>query len=83
MLTEFDRHYAHFREHGGKDILGKWRELSGTLGRCIKVQLRDEQVEGTAHDIDDDGSLVVDIGGGKLRSIAYGDVTILRAAARQ
>ena len=83
VLSEFDRHYVHFRQHGGKDILGKWRELSGTLGRRIKVQLRDEQVEGTAHDIDDDGSLLVDVGGGKLRSIAYGDVTILRAATRQ
>jgi BirA family biotin operon repressor/biotin-[acetyl-CoA-carboxylase] ligase len=83
VLSEFDKHYAHFREHGGEDILDRWRRLSGTLGRRVKIQLRDEQVEGVAHDIDDDGSLIIDLGGGSLRSIAYGDVTILRPAAKQ
>lgn len=78
VLREFDRQYVNFREHGGGNILTQWRKLSGTLGKHVKVQLRDEHIEGIAQDVDDDGSLIIDVGGGSVKSIAYGDVTILR-----
>jgi BirA family biotin operon repressor/biotin-[acetyl-CoA-carboxylase] ligase len=83
VLREFDGHYSHFRNHGSDDILDHWRRLSGTLGNRVMIQLRDEQIEGVAIDVDDDGSLIVDLGDGTTRSIAYGDVTILRKAASQ
>ncbi len=78
LLRELDNQYQDFREHGSVNIIRQWRERSCTLGRHVKVQLREDIVEGTARDLDDDGSLLVEVGNGKLRSIAYGDVTILR-----
>jgi BirA family biotin operon repressor/biotin-[acetyl-CoA-carboxylase] ligase len=77
-LRELDRQYADFKDRGGGDLLSRWRELSCTLGRRVKAQLRDERLEGVAVDLDDDGSLILDVGGGVMRTVAYGDVTILR-----
>lgn len=78
VLREFDDQYVHFKKHGGRNILKRWRELSCTLGQRVKVQLREGVVEGIAQDLDDDGSLIVEVDGGALRSVAYGDVTIVR-----
>lgn len=78
LLRELDTQYQDFREHGSVNIVEQWRERSCTLGQHVKVQLREDVVEGTARDLDDDGSLLVEVGSGELRSIAYGDVTILR-----
>ncbi len=83
VLRKLDALYVDFKERGGEDILGLWRKLSCTLGRRVTVQLRDERLEGVARDVDDDGSLILDVGGGVLKSISYGDVTILRAASRR
>ena len=41
------------------DILARWRELSDTIGRRVRVEVPDQVVEGTAEDIDATGSLVV------------------------
>jgi BirA family biotin operon repressor/biotin-[acetyl-CoA-carboxylase] ligase len=81
ILREFDRQYMDFSKSDGSEILDRWRALSGTLGKRVKVQLRDGKVEGVAKDVENDGSLIIDVGGGSLRSVAYGDVTILRGSA--
>ena len=78
VLHEFDEQYAQFSKHGGEGVLSQWRELSCTLGKHVRIQLRNASVEGVAKDLDDDGSLIVEEKGGGLRSVAYGDVTILR-----
>ena len=41
-------------------VLARWRELSDTLGKKVRVELPDRIVEGTALDIDASGALVVD-----------------------
>ncbi|HEX9475119.1 MAG TPA: biotin--[acetyl-CoA-carboxylase] ligase [Candidatus Dormibacteraeota bacterium] len=41
-------------------VLERWRELSDTIGRRVRVELPDRVVEGIAQDIDASGSLVVD-----------------------
>jgi BirA family biotin operon repressor/biotin-[acetyl-CoA-carboxylase] ligase len=41
-------------------VLARWRELSDTLGKRVRVELPDRVVEGTANDIDASGALVVD-----------------------
>lgn len=78
ILRELDDCYLDFRKRGGGRILGEWRELTCTLGRRVKVQLRDGSIEGIARELDDDGSLIIELDDGTLRQIAYGDVTILR-----
>ncbi len=42
------------------EVLARWRELSDTIGRRVRVDLPDRVVEGWAQDVDVAGSLVVD-----------------------
>jgi BirA family biotin operon repressor/biotin-[acetyl-CoA-carboxylase] ligase len=51
-------------------LLARWRELSDTLGKKVRVELPDRIVEGIASDIDASGALVVDgvlVSAGSLR----------------
>jgi BirA family transcriptional regulator, biotin operon repressor / biotin---[acetyl-CoA-carboxylase] ligase len=43
-----------------EDILARWRQLSDTLGRKVRVELPGRSFEGTAQDIDMRGELIVD-----------------------
>ncbi|SRR6266567_4601240 len=54
------------------DVLARWRELSDTIGRRVRVELPDRAVEGTAEDIDATGSLVV-----QGVPVSAGSVTVL------
>ncbi len=42
------------------EVLGRWRQLSDTLGRRVRVELPDRTFEGVAEDIDAQGELIVD-----------------------
>jgi BirA family biotin operon repressor/biotin-[acetyl-CoA-carboxylase] ligase len=42
------------------EVLTRWRELSDTLGRKVRVELPDRVLEGNAQDIDARGELIVD-----------------------
>jgi BirA family biotin operon repressor/biotin-[acetyl-CoA-carboxylase] ligase len=42
------------------DVLGRWRELSDTIGRNVRVQLPGRSFEGVAQDINERGELIVD-----------------------
>jgi BirA family transcriptional regulator, biotin operon repressor / biotin---[acetyl-CoA-carboxylase] ligase len=42
------------------DVLDRWRELSDTLGRRVRVELPGKVIEGTAQDIGSGGELIVD-----------------------
>lgn len=60
-----------------KEILDRWRQLSTTIGRQVRVELPGRTIDGTAEDIDDDGSLVVD-----GEPVSAGDVIHVRPRAR-
>jgi BirA family transcriptional regulator, biotin operon repressor / biotin---[acetyl-CoA-carboxylase] ligase len=55
-------------------IAQRWRELSDTIGRSVRVELPGRVIEGLAEDIAEDGSLIV---GGE--HVNAGDVIHLRA----
>ena len=59
---------------GPDEVLGRWRQLSDTLGRRVRVELPSGTVEGVAEDIDSSGALLVD-----GTPISVGDVIHLRA----
>jgi BirA family biotin operon repressor/biotin-[acetyl-CoA-carboxylase] ligase len=42
------------------EVLNRWRELSDTLGRRVRVELPDRSFEGVAQDINPRGELIVD-----------------------
>jgi len=45
---------------GADEVLARWRELSDTLGRRVRVEQSGTTVEGTAEDIGQQGELIVD-----------------------
>ncbi|HSS93602.1 MAG TPA: bifunctional biotin--[acetyl-CoA-carboxylase] synthetase/biotin operon repressor, partial [Candidatus Dormibacteraeota bacterium] len=55
-----------------EQVVARWRELSDTIGKRVRVELPDRIVEGIAEDIDATGSLVVD---GK--PVSAGSLTVL------
>ena len=54
------------------DVLARWRDLSDTIGKRVRVELPDRVIEGIAGDIDETGNLVVD---GVL--VSAGSLTVL------
>jgi BirA family biotin operon repressor/biotin-[acetyl-CoA-carboxylase] ligase len=42
------------------EVLARWRELSDTIGRKVRVQLPDRTFEGLAQDVNERGELIVD-----------------------
>ena len=64
----------------GKDLTPKYRELSATIGRQVRVEMPDgSQIEGTAVDIDETGSLRLD----SSELITVGDVVHLDSKLSQ
>jgi BirA family biotin operon repressor/biotin-[acetyl-CoA-carboxylase] ligase len=55
-----------------EEVLARWRELSATLGRRVRVELAGTAIEGTAEDIGPQGELIVD-----GRPVNFGSVTHL------
>lgn len=58
-------------------ICDRWRSLTTTLGRAVRIDTGDSSIEGTATDITDTGALCVETAAG-LQEITAGDCDHLR-----
>jgi BirA family transcriptional regulator, biotin operon repressor / biotin---[acetyl-CoA-carboxylase] ligase len=83
LVAGFDDWYGRIGSAEGEGALrGRYRELSATLGRRVRVETPDGTVTGDAVDIDDEGRLlVVDDCPDRPRAIAVGDVIHARPGA--
>jgi BirA family biotin operon repressor/biotin-[acetyl-CoA-carboxylase] ligase len=63
---------------GRAELLGRYRTLSATLGRDVRVETAAGSVTGAAADVTDEGHLVLDVAGERV-TVAAGDVVHLRA----
>jgi len=75
LLEEISRQYALLTE---PELLEKWRSLSATLNRRVKITAPGEVIEGQAVDIDDTGALLVRGRDGVVRTALAGDCVHLR-----
>jgi BirA family biotin operon repressor/biotin-[acetyl-CoA-carboxylase] ligase len=73
LLQKLDSGYSDILEGKGINIVHKWRGLSATLGRRVRVEMSGSSIEGQAVDIDDDGSLLISKDG-ELQKINSGDI---------
>jgi BirA family biotin operon repressor/biotin-[acetyl-CoA-carboxylase] ligase len=64
-------------KEGRGPLLQRWRWMSATLGRRVKVTVGKETITGIAHNIDEDGSLLLETPEG-TRKMSTGDLTMLR-----
>ena len=60
LLNELAVQIARWTEEPDEDVLGRWRELSATLGRRVRVELSGQVTEGIASGLGPRGELIVD-----------------------
>ncbi len=76
LLREIDRIYHDILSGNTDDILNEWRKYSVTLGKKVKFSLKDTEYTGTAVDITESGSLLVDCSDGVRRELLSGEISI-------
>lgn len=76
ILNQFEPVYEDFVKNGPASTLIEWRERSITLGRMVELLYGQETMRALAMDIDEDGSLVVQLGDGSMRKILSGEISL-------
>jgi len=77
LLARLEAWLERHAEEGFGPVRARWCELSGTLGREVRVVTGDGDVTGVAEDIDAAGALLVRTAAG-VRRVLAGDVHLLR-----
>ena len=72
LLVELRQNLERWAAEPPRAVIDRWRSLSDTIGRRVRVDLPGGAIEGVADDIDETGLLVVD-----GRAISAGSVTVL------
>jgi BirA family biotin operon repressor/biotin-[acetyl-CoA-carboxylase] ligase len=78
ILRRFEENYRRFLEDEGRSVLDKWRGLSMTLGRRVRVDSNALSLEGVAEDVDSGGRLMLRLPSGGVEGVSAGDVTHCR-----
>ncbi|MDD5537356.1 MAG: biotin--[acetyl-CoA-carboxylase] ligase [Candidatus Omnitrophica bacterium] len=76
LFSEFEALYAKFLISGFDSLREEWKTLNNTIGSRVRIS-DEEEIEGKAIDIDDEGFLLVRKENGNVRRIIGGDVTLL------
>jgi BirA family biotin operon repressor/biotin-[acetyl-CoA-carboxylase] ligase len=74
LCGRFLHWYGRWRAEGFAPIRARWLALARGLGEAIEVRLDDHALAGRFADLDDSGSLVLELPGGSRRLISAGDV---------
>jgi BirA family biotin operon repressor/biotin-[acetyl-CoA-carboxylase] ligase len=77
LLRDLDRWYRIFLSNG-PEVLREWKSLNLTIGNRVAVSGAGETLEGLARGIDEEGRLVIMLDDGTVRTVAAGDVTIVK-----
>jgi BirA family biotin operon repressor/biotin-[acetyl-CoA-carboxylase] ligase len=74
LLEHLEEWLSLHETEGFGPVAERWRELSSTLGRRVRIATDGESVEGDAVDLGEDGALLVRAAGGVLVRVVAGDV---------
>lgn len=74
LLRRIESNYFLLEEKGSQPIIDKCRNFSLTLGKRVKVYCQHKHIEGSALDIDRDGSLLIRKDSGLIQKVSSGDV---------
>jgi len=74
LLEHLEEWLSLHETEGFLPVADRWRELSSTLGRRVRISGGGETVEGDAFDLANDGSLLVRDESGALVRVVAGDV---------
>jgi len=78
ILLGIEINYKLLQKEGGESIISKWREYNITLGRRVRIQYQNRQIEGEAADIDKDGALLLRSDSGLTQRVTAGDIVHCR-----
>jgi len=78
LLERFEQDYTTFLNGDFNSILKRWRVLSATLNRRVRIITRFKTIEGEAVGIDHDGALVVEMDDGTLEGDMCASVNLDR-----
>ncbi len=77
LLRDVEYWYRTFLQNDA-DVLYQWKALNATSGNRVAVSGQGETFSGIAQDIDAEGRLIVLLDDGTARTVAAGDVSILK-----
>ncbi|MCP5026229.1 MAG: biotin--[acetyl-CoA-carboxylase] ligase [Actinomycetia bacterium] len=77
-LLALEPRLSQLENDGGVELLDEYRQRSATIGRRVRVELPRSDLVGTAVDVDDSGSLIVE-SDGRRTVVTVGDVVHLRS----
>jgi len=76
-LRQQERYFGRLRTYGFAPILNRWKELTDTIGRQIRVEMMDKTYVGRVEGIDPEGVLILKDREGVFHRIFSGDVALL------
>ena len=76
VLASLERWYDRWLEEGFQPVLARWKELSVTLGRSVRIHSLNESWEGWAEEVDEEGALVLRLPDGSHRRVISGEVSL-------
>ena len=77
ILREIEKWYLETHREGFSSLLQRWKELSVTLGKWVKVTDPSGKYEGEAVNIDEDGGLLIRQDSGVVVKKMAGDVVVV------
>ncbi|MBW2039401.1 MAG: biotin--[acetyl-CoA-carboxylase] ligase [Deltaproteobacteria bacterium] len=76
LLRKMEVWYRRLSENKGGELRQRWEDLSQVKGREVEVSFMGEMIKGKALGIDEDGALLVQEAGGRVKRIVAGDVRV-------
>jgi BirA family biotin operon repressor/biotin-[acetyl-CoA-carboxylase] ligase len=76
ILRKMEMWYERFAEDRQEELRERWEELSQVKGREVEVNFMGQVVKGKALGIDEDGALLVQETGERVRRVVAGDVRV-------
>ncbi len=77
ILAELDKTFSLQNAKHLTD-LSQWRKMCPDIGKSLRLRLNDAEIEGVFKDVDDDGALLLETSGGRVRRFLAGEITVLR-----
>jgi len=75
-LAEFERWYDVWLTRGFSPVLDKWKEMTVSLNRPVRISTLNQSWEGWAEDVDEDGALLLRLPNGDIQRFVSGEVTL-------
>ncbi len=60
ILNELEKGYFLFLQEGFTPFIEPWKQINHTLGKQVSIQYGENQVQGIAQDIDNEGALIIE-----------------------